>query len=236
MRTQHNERAGRAGRSSPRDEKRGLRTHEVLSVAALALAASGGLWALAARKTEETCRLFATFDISGSQSEARRIEGCRLLNATVESAVPAGSPLTVWTFSQRADKIYDGRPGEAHDLLQMEKAVIAAREPRPGTSPVEVLKAMKQAAAGSGKPVFVVMLWDGDDLDAAATKAAVSELVAVPSVRCVWVTGVPNDPGLRRHVERTFEPLGARLIVSGTFDAQDALDRFRARVGEVIKR
>jgi uncharacterized Zn finger protein len=74
-----------------------------------------------------------------------------------------------------------------------------------------------------------MLLWDGEDFDPARTQKLVSQLAQLPHLRAVWVAGVTTESrhDLRAQVERTFEPLGSQLIVSGPYDTQDGLESFR---------
>jgi hypothetical protein len=217
------------------ETRSGPRAHEICFLIIFAMIALAAVFFLAERRPVDRVRLLCAFDVSGSQTEARRKIGCRTANHVIEGVLPAGSTVTVWTFSKGADKIYEGRPTEARDLIPMEKAVIAAKSPGIGTSPVQVFQAMVQDSANGNCPIVCWMLWDGDDLSFERTNEAARRMAALPRLQCFWVAGVPNRPGLRKYVEKVLAPLGNRLIVSGEFDSTDAFERCSRMVREIAR-
>ena len=140
-------------------------------------------------------------------------------------------------FGQEAWELYQGKPLVVRELWPLLDRIQRSRTSRPGTSPAEVLSRNLEAAkqAGErGEGVAIMLLWDGEDTDPAATRRAVKELAELPHLAAVWVAGLPADPGsgvdARGQARQAFAALDDRLICSGPFDTQAGLDRFRERL------
>jgi hypothetical protein len=77
----------------------------------------------------------------------------------------------------------------------------------------------------------VLLLWDGEDENAPATKQLVNDLAGVSTLKAVWVVGIPTEEkAARSQVEKQLAILGDKLIVTNRYDAERGLDEFRARV------
>ncbi len=77
-----------------------------------------------------------------------------------------------------------------------------------------------------------MLLWDGEDAAPDRTKALAKKLAAMPYLKAVWVAGVTQESAddLRAQVQRTFDCLGDRLIISGPDDLAQGMDEFRSRI------
>ncbi len=205
-----------------------------LSVLGLLLAGGIGFWAVHAHQAQAPGLIALTaVDVSGSHTAAQRKQDIGPLEAAVETALPFRTPLRLWQFDSAAREMYNGQPEGGQDLWKAEDELCRYVSHTEGThverALTQMLPAIRQAQAG-GHPVGILIVWDGDMADVGAVKKAASELAALPNVRAVWLIGVKTDAGLRSETARTFAPLGSRLVISGSLDARDGLEKFRDKV------
>ncbi len=124
-------------------------------------------------------RLLVDCDISGSMGAEEKRANLGAVEATFSRVLPPDSQLTFWAFGQEAWELYQGKPLVVRELWPLLDRIQRSRTSRPGTSPAEVLSRNLEAAkqAGErGEGVAIMLLWDGEDTDPAATRRAVKEL------------------------------------------------------------
>jgi hypothetical protein len=148
--------------------------------------------------------------------------------------LPPQRNVAVWWFDNKAGKMYEGQPRTPNELYALQDDLMAYTNNAKGTSPANALPeiiAQARAKSGKGEPVAVLLLWDGEDENAPATKQLVNDLAGVSTLKAVWVVGIPTEEkAARSQVEKQLAILGDKLIVTNRYDAERGLDEFRARV------
>ncbi|MCC7493727.1 MAG: VWA domain-containing protein [Fimbriimonadaceae bacterium] len=180
-------------------------------------------------------RLDLLLDVSASTQATR--DGADSPLAVVLQAVQRlqsrRPQVVVWQFAQEVSIVYGNRPQQTTDLVPVLRQYGRQTAAGRGTHPARALAALTASWATASEQAFgVVLLTDGESADPAALRRAVAGLAAEPRLRAAWLVGL--QPRLRVATERTFAPLGARLLVSSA-DAVDARSKaveFARRVRE----
>lgn len=189
-----------------------------LAIAALGMAVSKELLPSHRRRAEA----YSTVDVSGSNG-LRLDPEFALQEYGMDEVLPAGTPLTMWAFSNypEARKVYSAVPDSAMSLWEVEKSLarlVTSKDK--GTYPQTALKAMADAAdASTADRIVCLLLWDGeiggDIRDFVKQARRLANNRKVVAVVCI---GLISDNGLRSQAEKTLQCLGNRLIVCGQHD------------------
>lgn len=171
--------------------------------------------------------MYVAVDVSGSVSEGER----KAMFGAPDQLL-AGVPferVALWTFDKVTEKRYDGNPREPRDLWAALDSCTTRPEATPGTCPAAVLDYQYQAMGRQqgDQGALVLLLWDGEDDDPAATARVVAKLADQARLKALWIVAISDDTGSapsRSRVEQVFQPLGDRLVVSSQLDMKDGYE------------
>jgi hypothetical protein len=202
-----------------------------LGLALLLLAIIGGIvWAMSRSRPVELTVL-AAMDVSGSHTREERKKAFGVMHAAYEVVFPSQTPTVLWEFDQKARKVYEGQPVKARDLWPAQDAIVQTDPKAPGTYPEAALQEMQHAARLAEErgvnQIVLILMWDGETHDAGMLRNLASQLASDKKIKAVWVIGAKSVEGIRSYAEKLLEPLNDRLIVTGSFDARDGLERLR---------
>jgi uncharacterized protein with von Willebrand factor type A (vWA) domain len=202
---------------------------------ALVVALAAGVLARSGPRPVPKPVVYVNFDVSGSQSRAERLQLCGLLEQTVDQVLPGGSHLVVTAFDESVRLQYNAPVVEASQLAAVEKRLLGMKcqqdaKTRPAAALTDTLDRLRRLK--TGVPAAVVFLWDGEDCDHKRTQQLAEHLAKLP-ISVVWVAGVSVEAkeDLRRQVERSFQALGDRLVVSSPDEYPQGLEAFAVRLG-----
>lgn len=198
-----------------------------------AVALGAGLLAVTKAAAGSPAHYLVGADVSGSQTDKERRSYLNVLDSMISGGMAPGSRLTVWSFDRKVGKLYTGEPRKTSDVFGLEDALIGYKSTTRGTTPSIVLPEMIAEAEKSAEPVVMLLFWDAEDDDPAATTALAEKIAAAPGIKALWVLGLPpmqEDPTARTRVEKEFASLGDKLVVSTGFDLKEGMETLRSRL------